>query len=139
MGKISGNIRNNFEEYLGTFCAIAMVVLLNVQVISRYVFLHSLAWSEEVAMIFFILSIYFGCASAVRKGKHLKIDVLVSNVSFKKAKILKITANICFMFFCLYIIVPFTKIIEKLYMSHAVTAVTRIPKAFIYGIVPLCL
>ena len=53
---------NEFEVYLGTVCSIAMVAILFANVVGRYVMHSSIKWAEEVCLMLFILSIYFGAA-----------------------------------------------------------------------------
>ncbi len=57
------------------------VVLTVVQVIFRYVLGASLAWSEELARLAFVWSIYLGIAVVAGRGRHMRIDLLVDRVS----------------------------------------------------------
>ena len=47
---------DNLEYLLSMFCMGLMMCLLFIQVISRYVFGYSLAFTEEISVILFILS-----------------------------------------------------------------------------------
>lgn len=53
-----------------------MVVVVFLQIISRYVFSFSLAWSEEVARLLFICIVFIGAAVLARREKHLTVTVL---------------------------------------------------------------
>jgi TRAP-type C4-dicarboxylate transport system permease small subunit len=130
---------DHLEQILATLCTSVMVILLTLQVVTRYAFHRSFTWTEEIATILFIWSIFFACSAAVVKGKHIKIDAVLSRLSFKKAKALKLFNNAVFFFFCVVMIFAFVPVIEKLLSSHALTALTRIPQSFIYSILPLCL
>lgn len=57
------------------FCMGLMMCLLFIQVISRYVFGYSLAFTEEISVILFILSVYIGAIGGTRRGQHLKIEI----------------------------------------------------------------
>lgn len=130
---------NNFEQYLGTYFAIAMVITMLLQVFSRYVLGSSFSWTDEMATIFFIWSIYLGCGCAVTKRKHLKIDILYRNVPFKTGQILRVASNIVFFIFCCYMFPAFIKVLINLAKYNTVTAITRIPKSFVYAIIPVAL
>ncbi|MEA4882313.1 MAG: TRAP transporter small permease [Clostridia bacterium] len=129
-------LNQDLEVFLGTICSVVMFALLLVQVVSRYVFKYAIPWSEEIAVILFIASIYFGCAAAVVKDQHLKIE-LVSFLPKKVQRILLIVANLIFIGFCIYMCFPFATLIQNLHRSGAATAVTRIPKWMIYCVMPL--
>ena len=140
MKKISSKfIIDNLEQVLSTLCTIVLVTLLTVQIISRYVFHHSLAWTEEISIILFIWSIFFACSAAVLKDKHIKVDIILSKLSFKYAKILKIFGNAVFLFFCIFMIFAFVPVVRELLRSHTMTAMTRLPQSFIYSVLPFCL
>jgi C4-dicarboxylate transporter DctQ subunit len=65
------------EEILGAGLMIAMVIILFIQVISRFVFSSSLSWSEELARYMFIWMIYLCLGSVALRGEHIVIDVLI--------------------------------------------------------------
>lgn len=49
---------DNLEYLLSMFCMGLMMCLLFIQVISRYVFGYSLAFTEEISVILFIVRLY---------------------------------------------------------------------------------
>lgn len=54
-----------------------MVVVVFLQIISRYVLSMSLAWSEEVARLLFICLVFMGSAVLARQQKHLSVTIVV--------------------------------------------------------------
>lgn len=130
---------NNLEIILGTATTVLLVVLMFIQVISRYVFNYALPWTEELAIICFIVSVYFGCALAVTRDQHLTIDLFLHYMPFKVKKVLAIASNICFIGFCLYIIDPMSALLERLYTGKTKMIVTGVPHYIIYGVVIFCL
>jgi C4-dicarboxylate transporter DctQ subunit len=129
----------NIEVIFGTTATVLLVFFMFIQVITRYVFNYAIPWTEELAIICFVVSVYFGCSLAVTKDKHLTIDILLFYMPFKWKKILGITSNIFFMLFCLYIIEPMTQLLERLYEGKTKMIVTGIPHYIIYGVVIFCL
>lgn len=128
---------DNLERYVGMFFSASMVILLFLQVVSRYIFRYSLPWSEELALICFILSIYFGASQAVKRKQHLKIEILTNFLPPKIKKVFEILSNAVFFAFCVYITKGLLAITSMLYRSHNKTAVTGIPKAYIYIFLPI--
>ena len=55
-----------------------MVFIMMYQVILRYVFSNSNAWSEELTRYLFIFNVMFAAAIAVRRNSHLQIDILIN-------------------------------------------------------------
>lgn len=54
-----------------------MVIVVFLQIISRYVFSVSLSWSEEVARLLFICLVFMGAAVLARQQKHLTVTIVV--------------------------------------------------------------
>ncbi|MDR7868364.1 MAG: TRAP transporter small permease [Sporomusaceae bacterium] len=130
---------DNLEVIFGVLTTVLLVVLMFIQVISRYVFNYALPWTEELAIICFIVSVYFGCALAVTRDQHLTIDLFLHYMPFKVKKVLALASNICFIGFCLYIIGPMSELLEKLYTGKTKMIVTGVPHYIVYSIVVFCL
>ena len=55
----------------------AMVVVVSLQVLLRYAFNTSLDWSEDVARLLFVWSIFLAIPLGVKQGAHIGIELLV--------------------------------------------------------------
>lgn len=68
---------SNFEEIISSFfiCITVFVVIMNV--ILRYGFNRGLVWSEEVATISFVWSVFIGASAGFKRRMHIGIDMLV--------------------------------------------------------------
>lgn len=130
-------ILNHFEVYIGTVCSIAMVCILFANVIGRYVLSSSIKWAEEVCLMLFILSIYFGAAGAVRTRQHLRLDILISRFKPKGRMILEIIDNCIFMAFNGIMLFGIMPLVMQLYNNGTAAAVTGIPKFAIYIWLPI--
>jgi TRAP-type C4-dicarboxylate transport system permease small subunit len=129
----------NFERYLGIIFSLVMFISLFLQVLFRYVFRYPLPWSEEVAVICFVLSVYFGAAVAVKRDQHIRIEIVTHILQEKPKLIVKIIADILFIVFCIFISIGLIGLIQSLIKTRNVTAVTRFPKAYIYACLPICM
>ena len=65
----------NFEEILCAFFLIIMVLLVILNVILRYAFNYSLFWSEEVATICFVWSVF---SSTGFRSKQVELDLCLA-------------------------------------------------------------
>ena len=94
-----------FELYLGCVLFLVMMVLLTIQVFSRYLG-NAITWTEELSCIMLVWMSYLGFAGAITSRKHLRIDAFINSRSFKVKKILLIISNIINAAFSAALIVP---------------------------------
>lgn len=127
---------NQFEVYLGAFCSGLMVLILFAQVVARYVFNNAFSWAEELSLILFILSIYFGATGAILRNQHLRLSVLLDKLKPKTRLIFDIMNNLIFMLFNVVILYGIFPIVLKLQENGTSTAVLSIPKWMIYAVLP---
>ncbi|MEL7647664.1 MAG: TRAP transporter small permease [Sedimentibacter sp.] len=127
-------IIDNIEIYIGTALFLILMVLLSVQVTSRYVFGYSFSWIEELSTIMLMSMVYCGVAGAVRGRKFLRIEVLVELMPFKIKRILLIFSNIVQAGWIAFILIPFFNVMSSI--GGGVTSILRIPKLYIYAIIP---
>ena len=64
------------EGFVCTVMFIIMLAVLFLQVIMRFVFNNSNAWSEELARYLFIYVAYLAASLAVLKKRHVRIDAI---------------------------------------------------------------
>ncbi len=57
------------------------IVVLFAGVLSRYVFLRPLLWTDELASILFIWLVMLGSVIALRRGDHMRLTVITARVS----------------------------------------------------------
>ncbi len=107
MGKTYSRFLDMLEKIqraILTVSVAAMVVLMVYQVILRYVFSNSNAWSEELIRYLFILNVMLASPIAIRRNNHLQIDVLINCFSPRVKRIFTVLATLagivflCFLF-----------------------------------------
>ncbi|MFZ5945697.1 MAG: TRAP transporter large permease subunit [Bacillota bacterium] len=74
-------INNKFEEYAIVFGFLVFTILINLQVVNRYMLsfveiANITTWTEEVARYFFIYISYIGAALAIKKRSNISVDAL---------------------------------------------------------------
>jgi C4-dicarboxylate transporter, DctQ subunit len=129
------NIFKNMERFLAIFFTGMMVLLLFMQVVSRYVINYSFVWTEEAAIICFILSIYTSATLAITRRQHLRIKILHGFVGPKAQKILDIASNALFALAMLVLGKGMFTILSNLYRYGAKYITTGIPKYVVYGVI----
>ena len=68
----------------------AMVVIVTMQIITRFVFFYSLPWSEELSRYLFAYLILLGACVGVRENNQICIDIIDNFVKGRGAKALVI-------------------------------------------------
>ncbi len=125
-----------FELYIGAVISGAMFLVLFAQVVSRYVFNRAFSWSEELALILFIWSIYFGATAAVRRHQHLRLEIVLDKVKPKTRLFLDLLGNFFFVLFNCIIMVGVMPLVKRLFGAGTATAVMGIPKWINYVLLP---
>ncbi len=123
---------------IGIFCTVTIILTLSAGVISRYVFNRPFFWTDEVARILLIWSIFTGAAMGFRKGSstaHIGLDFFISLLPQKIKKIAERFGWLMNMFFCVLILVIGTMFFVQTISFR--TAALDISKGFIYVCLPV--
>lgn len=57
-------------------CLVSMTAIISYQVIARYFFNNSPAWSERLSLVLLAYLVFFGAATGVHERFHIRIDAL---------------------------------------------------------------
>ena len=123
---------------IGILCTVSIILTLSAGVISRYVFNQPFFWTDEVARILLIWSIFIGAAMGFRKGTstaHIGMDYFVSLLPQKAKKIAVRLGWLVNMFFCILILIIGTSFFIQTLSFR--TAALDISKGFIYACLPI--
>ncbi|MEM9837635.1 MAG: TRAP transporter small permease [Pseudomonadota bacterium] len=60
----------------GALCLTVMTAIITYQVVARYVFNSSPAWSERLSLVLLAYLVFFGAAAGVRLGFHICITAI---------------------------------------------------------------
>lgn len=126
----------NIEEW--TLFTIVIVALLSLfaNVVLRYGFNYTLAWSEELVRIVIIYSTFVGASVAVKQRAMIRIDAVVQ--IFPKLKpSLTIYTNLLMLFFAWMMVNYGYKMTHLQYVTHQKTIIMQIPLVIIYAIMPI--
>ena len=70
----------------------AMIAVVVLQVICRYLFNNSLFWSEELARMLLVQITFLGAAVAFRKRAHIAVDILAARLGPRSRRLLHIVS-----------------------------------------------
>ena len=91
---------------------VAMVAVVILQVLARYVIAVSIPWTEEAARYMLAGMTFLGSAIALKEGKHIVVDFLYQRVSAQHLKFLNIFFSLLILAFLLALIWGGLKLIE---------------------------
>ncbi len=125
-----------FEEWTLFITVMVALLALFVNVVLRYGFNYSLAWSEELVREVIIYTTLIGCSAAIKNRSMIKIDALV-----QLAPRLKIPLNYFSNFVTLIfagMMVYYGWLMAALQVTtQQKTIILRIPLVYLYALLPL--
>jgi len=114
----------------------AALLSLFANVVLRYGFNYTLAWSEELVRIVIIYSTFVGASVAVKQRSMIKIDAIVQ--IFPKLKPgLTFYSNILMLIFACMMIFYGYKMTQLQFLTNQKTIIMQIPLVVIYSIMPV--
>lgn len=116
------------EKVVACVSVIVMAVLVFVNVIARYVFGNSLAFSDEISCYLFILMSFMGTAVAARRKAHLGLSIVTDRLSASAAKKLNIVMYGISALFCLLIVIFGAQMVMSQYALGQETATMQWPE-----------
>lgn len=73
------------------FILMALIIaIMFAQVLFRYVFNHSLSWSEESAKFIFVWLVFLGAAVCIKERVHIGVEFLIERLSGNRKKYLEL-------------------------------------------------
>jgi TRAP-type C4-dicarboxylate transport system permease small subunit len=125
-----------FEEWTLFITVLAAMLSLFLNVILRYAFSYSLAWSEELVREVILYSTYIGCSAAIKNRSTVRIDAFVQLLPKLKypLEIFSYAINLLFAVMMIY----FGYLLCRLQVeSNQTTLILQIPTVYLYALLPL--
>jgi TRAP-type C4-dicarboxylate transport system permease small subunit len=135
MDRLEERIFNIFEKLVATICVVSMVFVLFLQVFTRYVLKVPLYWSEELARIILIWSVFLGANLAFRAGTHMRIDILSRKLPKSFRMVSNMIAKTTVTAFSVVLVVHGWDLSRK--MMRIIAPATGIPVGLIDLILPI--
>jgi len=133
---ILDRILSFIEEWSLFISTMVALIALFINVVLRYGFNYSLAWSEELVREVIILTTFIGCSAAIKARSMIKIDALVQLVPSLKNP-LTFFSNAVTMVFSVMMIYYGWKMAALQVATHQKTIIMQIPLVYLYAILPI--
>ncbi|MGD2023840.1 MAG: TRAP transporter small permease [Desulfobacterales bacterium] len=125
-----------FEEWTLFISVMVALIALFFNVVLRYGFNYSLAWSEELVREVIIYTTFIGCSAAVKNRSMIKIDASVQLLP-KLRMPLTYFSNFVVIIFAGMMIYYGWLMVEMQHRTHQKTIIMEIPYVILYAILPL--
>ncbi|NCB52710.1 MAG: TRAP transporter small permease [Clostridia bacterium] len=128
------------ETFLIAAITIGLVGVIFIEVICRYLFYISTAWTEELARYLFIWLTYIGSSYALNQGSHIEIDICKQAIEktrlFKNKRfglrVLEIASITSTMVFLVIFSKLFWDFMMQFWTSAQTSPTMHIPMGYIY-------
>jgi C4-dicarboxylate transporter, DctQ subunit len=125
-----------FEEWTLFITVMVALIALFFNVVLRYGFNYSLAWSEELVREVIIYTTFIGCCAAVKSGSMIKIDATVQ--IFPKLKTpLMFFSNAVTLTFSVLLVYYGIELAAMQARTFQQTIIMQIPLVYLYAILPI--
>jgi TRAP-type C4-dicarboxylate transport system permease small subunit len=108
-------------ESLVVLIAGIIVAIVTAEVTLRYLFSHSMIFTEELSRYLMVWIVFLGSALAIRDGSHIHIQILVKRLSARMQQIVKLAAYALIIAFLVFITVEGLKILPRQLQQMCIT------------------
>jgi len=125
-----------FEEWTLFITVMVALVALFFNVVLRYGFNYTLAWSEELVREVIIYTTFIGCSAAIKNRSMIKIDASVQLFPKLKAPLMFVS-NFATLIFAVMMVYYGWLMAALQVRTHQKTIIMEIPLVYLYLILPL--
>jgi len=125
-----------FENWTLFLCVMVGLISLLANVILRYGFNYSLAWSEELIREIIMYTTFIGCSAAIKRRNMIVIDVLPQSIPRLK-KPLAFFSHLATMIFAVLITYLGVQMAVQQHATFQTTVILKIPMYLLYVMLPL--
>ena len=118
-----------FEEIIASALFVVTLLLVIVNVLTRYVFRTGIPWAEEMATSCFVWTAFIGSAACYKRRAHVGVDILVNKFPLSVQNTIKIIVDIFMAFLCGYMF--YISVIYVMRSYRKPTAILGVSSAWI--------
>lgn len=100
-------------EITTNVCMAALFVIVNLGVISRYVFLSPFIWTEELALFLLAWMVFLAGSQAIRKWENVRVTYFIEKLSPRFSAVIEMALKLLVLAFLLYAFILAVDIIPK--------------------------
>lgn len=136
--KVLRILDEHIEEWILIATYTAMLIIATAQVFFRYVINVSLSWSQDLLTFMLIWSVFIGISLAVKKRKHIKVELAFSILPEKIQFHFRVLSNIIFIIFCgIFSYFSLAKVYKLMFINPQISESTGLSMWMIQIAVPI--
>ncbi|WP_157958261.1 TRAP transporter small permease [Salinicola sp. CR57] len=129
-------ILTSFEERAVYILLVAMLAVVFLGVLNRFLIQLPLPWTEELARYFMIWATFVGAGLGVKRATHISIDALVIILPAGAQRAVALLANLVSFFFCAWLFHIGMDFVGRMMSAGQLSPAMRIPIYIAYAAVP---
>lgn len=129
-------VLNKILKFVIVMLFLLLVLIVILQVFSRYIPAVTIPWTEEVARFFLIFVTFIGSAIAIRDNEHITITFLINKLPFSFRKYMNILIYILIILFLLVFLKGSFEMIKMTWFVPSIS-LPRIKIGYIYLVLPI--
>lgn len=130
-------VNEKLEEYLMVILTITMTAVIFFQVVMRYVFKNSPAWTEELSRYLFLWAIWIGASYGVKIKGHVRLTILTSKLGERLQDVVNVVVWTIWVLFEIFLVVKGFELVQMFYAAGQVSTAMHIPMWLAYASVPV--
>jgi len=127
----------NIEKMLASILLAAIVLLIFVNVIMRYVLNASLSWGEELTLWFFVWFVWLAVSYAFQNREHVRITVIRDLLSERARLYADIVIDLLVLAFLVMLTIECVKLIMLPFVASQSSVVLGLPIPILYSSAPV--
>ncbi len=128
------NLLESILKKATVVCIALMLIIVFVQVITRYVFSYTPSFGEELSRYLFVWTVFLSMPLLARTGGHMAIETLTTRLHGKPLKVCRVIADIFTMWFLVIMVYHGCKMV--MLAHHQTSAAMMIPMSYVYCVIP---
>jgi TRAP-type C4-dicarboxylate transport system permease small subunit len=124
------------EEWTLFLTVMVALISLFINVVLRYGFNYSLAWSEELVREVIIYTTLIGCSAAIKNRSMIKIDAIVQIVPKLKMPLSYFSNAVTIIFSLMMLYYGWLMALLQV-QTHQKTIILQIPLVYLYAMLPM--
>ena len=127
----------NLDYIIAGISLVILIIVTFGGVIMRYFLGNPIIWGEEVQLLCFVWTVFFGAGAAFRTGSHVAIDVVVDMFPNKIKRTIEIMGYFVVVIVLLFLLYHSLPLINQLAVTGRTTNILKIPYSIIYSSLPI--
>lgn len=125
------------EEWLLIVSTIFIVLLVFLQVVTRFVFNISVGWSAELSRYLLIWITWISMSYTIRKNDHIRITLVVERLPEKFKKVIEVIVIVVWSSFAFVMAYVGTEVVQTIKLMGQKTSTLGISMWVVYLIIPI--